>query len=264
MAIADLETQLTILARLSTENLESRIVGGRFSNLQILLDSISAFPGHDFPPLMKLTAMAVFSAVWGSNYDILEGIVKRILPKSNVERQLHADWLRAAAMCSHLADFELLASIPTRWTAHHGHFVFDAILKSTGPSQYEIAETWLAQLDNLGILKEAVNYIASGCTPKCKQPHYTHDFAPSLFASAVLEDCQDIARLIEPHIDHDMGAPTGLFHVLNDPSTKTLHRIDFLMNLGPEHRKYVCYPIYNRTALQVVAKENGEQFQCCP
>jgi hypothetical protein len=52
--------------------------------------------------------------------------------------------------------------------------------------------------------------------------------------------------------------PTALYSVLDRPSIKTLHHVGDLMGRDPKHMSYVWYPIYNRTALQMVAKENGQ------
>jgi len=254
---AALQTKLEILSGLSREPFETRILQGAFDNLPILLKSIGRVSSTDFPWVKEIVKESMAGALLCGSTDILSGIIEHIIPENGFDVQSVIDLLSAAALQSHLAEFEILTTVSTNWTVHYGHSLLSTIITLAGSSQYDIAESWIQYLDKIAIAKEVVNYSPSGCRPNCTR-HSAHSFPPSLFASAVMNDCYEIAILLDPYVEHDTGFPTALYHVLSEPSPKTLDHIGFLMDLSIEHGKYVCYPIYNRTALQVVTKGNGE------
>jgi len=254
---ADLVSKVEMLAYLSNTNLDTRIATGRFDNVPVLLQSISKLSDDDFLKVEKLLQQAMVTAIQLGNSDILSGIIEQILPSKGVSEQSVMEMLETAAQRSHLPDVQAILTIPFQWTVYQGFILLQTVITLAGPEQFSIVETLVGHMDSLGLARDIVNQnITDDCSPDCKL-HYSHYFSPSLFSAAVICGQYEIANLIAPYTDHEKGFPTALYHVLNSPSRRTLGHIEFLMNLGPEHRKYVCYPIYNRTVLQVVAKNSG-------
>jgi len=209
--------------------------------------------------MKDLLMLAMSAAIQHGNSDILAGVIEHVLPKGGISGDDMLQLLISGASRSHLPDIQAILTIPVNWTVDLGHRALMAVVSLAGPSQLEIAKELLVSLDGVALARDCVNHIGSDCASDCKLQHL-HSFSPSPFDSAVIEGHYGVAELMAPYVDHTLGRPTALFHILQSPGPgdRVLYHIDFLAELGPENMRYICYPLYDRTVLQVVAMRNGE------
>lgn len=259
---ADIETKIDVLNEgIAMQPAEVRILRRRPENLDHLINSIGRLPETGFQRLHDQLSKVMILGALRSNTDVVSSIVECLLPRNNFDNKTLVYILTAAAFNGHEEDVKVILQIPAAWTIRDAHDILSTVVaQCPSASQYCIVEVLLQHFDATNIAQDAVNFLPTGCKPRCDL-HSSHNYPPSLFASAILGDHYDIARLLSGYVVHDDGYPSALYHVLTRPSAKTLDHINELIALGDEFWQYVCYPIYERTALQVVAKGNGKQVQ---
>ena len=256
---AELGAKLTMLNKLSSQALELRIVRAKMNNLQVLLKSIGKLSDNEILVMEDLIQRTLISALIYGNSDVLADFSTLVLPAGGLSEQNLIQLLTIACKRSHISDIEAILTIPMKWTVRSGYKALLGAIILDGPEQLQIVETLVAHFDSLGLVEGVINNSPSGCKASCVVQH-GHDFPTSLFATAIMAGHYNVAELIAPYLDHDSGYPTALYHILSSPGRNVQGHIDFLLNLGPEHRRYICYPQYNRSVLQVVAMRNGMYF----
>lgn len=233
------------------------------NTLRTLLSPVARLTGDEMESgLGRQVQRALLVALDVGNLAIFADIVERLLPEAGISIDAVVQLIRAAAVNLRHSEFRQILTIPTSWTISHGYGALGTLaLHMHGPKKVvlEISKALVRHLDDLRLLRDVVNYVPPGtsCEPNCTQRH-AHTFLPSLFWMWTNSGHYEIARLLTPYVDYNLGVPTALYHFLESPDRNILDHVAFLMELGEPHRRYVCFPILNRTALQVVAKRNGK------
>lgn len=256
---ATLETKMKILLGIARVPVERRILEGRPENLDSLLGSIGEIPRIEDTSLQERIRETMILASLNGNTDVLSRVSECLLPSVTLSNKSLVYVLTSAAVNGHLEDVKIVLSIPASWTLVDAHDILSTVVEvCPGPNQRAIVQVLLQCFEELDIVTDVVNLVPTGCEPNCSL-HSGHSYHTSIFASAILNEHYDVATVLNDYVVHDNGYPNALYHVLNKPSAKTLEHINELItNQGDAHWAYMCYPIYNRTALQVVAKENSK------
>ncbi|KAK1759827.1 hypothetical protein QBC47DRAFT_116628 [Echria macrotheca] len=215
---------------------------------------------HLAPDYGQHVSRALGKSVVAGNLVAFNEIFDRLLPESGLPVEQVKQLLMVAAFNFRVPEFRRILTIPTQWEVGVAHDTLQAIaLTMQGPKNhvFEVAEILIRHLEGIDLLPGTLNYIAPGtiCEPDCSKRH-SHTFKESLFTVWIRLGYHDVARLLAPHVDGDSGYPTTLWHLLQFPDAQVLDHIEFLMELGDHHMKYVAFPLTNLTPIQEACIKN--------
>lgn len=204
---------------------------------------------------------ALAGAMAMGNIIAFNEIFDHVLPESDVPIGWVQELLEVASSQYRLEEFRRILTIPTAWGVSDGYAILSNLTLSTqGPKGIVlgIANSLLSHLDKLGLVTEVVNYHipGRGCEPNCENTH-GHTFHESLFSMWTRSGLYEFAKLLAPHVDGLSRRPAALWHILNNPDAHVLDHIEFLMESGKTHRRYVVFPPNDKTVLQQACLQHG-------
>lgn len=230
-------------------------------SLPAVLSSIGKLSANDINSNVCEKIENVLTLALGvGNVNVFHSILDEIIPDQGLPMGQVTRILRMAAVNLRQPEFCRTLRIQSLWTVRDSYNLLQSLatsMEGPDPAVVDLLAVAIHHIEALGLLRDAVNYIPPGetCAPDCKQKH-GHKFMRPLLWTWVNSGYYEVARLITPFVDHDLGVPSTLYYVLRYPDHKVLEHVDFLMELGEEHRRYVCYPITNATVLHITAKSS--------